>query len=583
MAESDLRGAVLDGRYQVIEPIAQGAMGSVYRGERLRLGRAVAIKIMHDALPSELASRQRFEREAKLMARLEHPHCVSVIDFGLHEERPYLVMELVRGTSLLDLIAKSGRIDPARAAELMRQVLSGLAHAHELGIIHRDIKPANIMLAEKTGLGEQVRILDFGLARSVVVEGTKLTAGIVVGTPNYMAPEQIKGGAIDARTDIYACGVVLFELVTGKKPFISDDPLAVVRKHMNEPPPTLADAAPGAAGLEGLEPIVARALAKAPAERYANTEEMAMALELAYPRASSSRAISAAAVAAVLGGQGSGPSAVPRPATNPPVSRPATIPPTPAPTAPPASPATATADAGPDDATTPTEKAPADLAADLAPDDATTPTEKSPPPPPSVPPTRVLRTGPSPRRIAMFAAGAGALLIVVGAIVHATRGSSAAPPQPPLPPPPVVAHAPAAPSDPVATVLARASDLYSNGDVEPALEVAVRGRRQHPDSAQLAFLEGKIYFAKLWWSDGIKAFRDAMRLDPGYRRDPELVKLAVRAFLTTPDTEAQLADLLSTDLGEASRPALEDAAKIQTNPVLKTRIANELKKLGSPP
>src|SRR5687768_18241030 len=172
------------------------------------------------------------------MALLEHPNCVSVIDFGLHDDKPYLVMDLVRGTSLIQLLEKSRRLEPPRACEIIRQVLSGLAHAHELGIVHRDIKPANIMISEKAGFGQQVRILDFGLAR--VMEGsTKLTTGIVVGTPNYMAPEQCKGSDVDARTDLYACGVMLFEMLTGRKPFIADDPIQVVRKHLMERPPTL--------------------------------------------------------------------------------------------------------------------------------------------------------------------------------------------------------------------------------------------------------------------------------------------------------------------------------------------------------
>src|SRR5687768_7841925 len=116
-------------------------MGAVYRGERLQLGRAVAIKIMHQELPDELASRQRFEREAKLMALLEHPNCVSVIDFGVHDDKPYLVMDLIRGTSLLDVLEKQHTIEIPRAADIIRQVLAGLAHAHEMGIVHRDIKP----------------------------------------------------------------------------------------------------------------------------------------------------------------------------------------------------------------------------------------------------------------------------------------------------------------------------------------------------------------------------------------------------------------------------------------------------------
>jgi serine/threonine-protein kinase len=282
VGQDDLSGAVLDGRYQVIAPIAEGAMGSVYHGERLKLGRAVAIKIMHDALPDEMASRQRFDREAKLMARLEHPNCVSVIDFGVHDDKPFLVMELVRGTSLLQVLEKEGRIAPARAAGMMRQVLSGLAHAHQLGIVHRDIKPANIMVTEQAGLGEQVRILDFGLAR--LTEGsTKLTRGIVVGTPNYMAPEQCRGGELDGRTDLYACGVVLFEMLTGRKPFQADDPIGVVRKHLNQPAPKLADFAPEVP-LVAFEGICARALAKDPKERFESAVEMSAALEEAVGR-----------------------------------------------------------------------------------------------------------------------------------------------------------------------------------------------------------------------------------------------------------------------------------------------------------
>src|SRR5262245_45127759 len=258
-------------------------MGSVYRGERLQLGRAVAIKVMHQELPDELASRQRFEREAKLMALLEHPNCVSVIDFGVHEDKPFLVMEFIRGTSLLDMLDKAGHLDPQTCADIIRQVLSGLAHAHGHGIVHRDIKPANIMISDKAGLGEQVRILDFGLAR--LTEGsTKLTTGIVVGTPNYMAPEQCKGGDIDARTDLYACGVMLFELLTGRKPFVADDPIQVVRKHLMEPPPTLASVVPSVDFGE-FEAVVAKALAKSAADRFASAVDMAKAVEAAASKA----------------------------------------------------------------------------------------------------------------------------------------------------------------------------------------------------------------------------------------------------------------------------------------------------------
>ena len=161
-------------------------MGVVYRAERLKLGRVVAIKVLHDVLPNELSARKRFEIEAMAMAKLEHPHCAAVVDVGIHEAKPYVVMDFVSGENLKSLTAQ-GPVPPARAVELMRQVLSGLAHAHELGIIHRDIKPANIVLSQKAGLGDHVKILDFGLAR-FSAQTSRLTVGIAVGTPAYMLP-----------------------------------------------------------------------------------------------------------------------------------------------------------------------------------------------------------------------------------------------------------------------------------------------------------------------------------------------------------------------------------------------------------
>ncbi|MEO8552427.1 MAG: protein kinase [Kofleriaceae bacterium] len=565
MPGPDLSGSVFEDRYQVIEPIAEGAMGAVYRGERLKLGRAVAIKIMHDALPDELASRQRFEREAKLMARLEHPHCVSVIDFGLHDGKPFLVMDLVRGTSLLDILAKAGRIEPARAAEIARQILSGLAHAHELGIVHRDIKPANIMLTERTGMGEQVRILDFGLARPAI-DSTKLTTGIVVGTPNYMAPEQIKGGAIDGRTDLYAVGVLLYELLTGVKPFIADDPLAVVRKHLHTAPPTLAEGAPGI-GFGELEDAIGKALAKAPAHRFASAADMSGAIDQAITR----RASMADAIARAVPyrGSASGPLQVD------PSARIATesgwdLPsgPNPAP-----DPASAMANAVDPQAHT-------DLALGALPPDGVPPTRRRTVPPTrinnEIPPTRILPLRGIPlSRNQLLLAGGGLLLLIIIIIAAKSGGSSAKP---------VAAagsaqlHADASSIDPVVPALSRASDLYANGDLEPALEVVLKARRQHPESAQLAFLAGKIYFAKLWWSDGIKSFRDAIRLDPAYRSDPELVKIAIRGFITTPDPDSRIEEFLQTDLGDAAKDALEETSKSHPNASIRARAAAELQR-----
>ena len=539
MPDPDLSGTVLDDRYQVIEPIAEGAMGAVYRGERLKLGRAVAIKILHDALPDELSSRQRFEREAKLMARLEHPNCVSVIDFGIHDDKPFLVMDLVRGTSLLDVIDREKRIAPARAVEILRQVLSGLAHAHELGIVHRDIKPANIMVGEKTGIGMQVRILDFGLAR-LTETSTKLTTGIVVGTPNYMSPEQCKGLQIDGRSDLYACGVILFEMLVGRKPFVADDPIQVVRMHLSQPPPRLADIAPGDYG--ELEAVVARALSKDPADRFASAQDMSRALEAAL----ASRR----------------PNPVPQIVTSPP--------------------------SGPQVATPSGWTVPAALA-ETASGGANAPRTIEPSAPVPVPvPAPVSAPAPAPApssafqlpfsRKQMLLAGGGLLgLIILIAILAGGHSSSSAPAAKdasvtkPVPPPPQ--------GDPVAPIVTEANDLLANNDRERALQVVLRGQRDFPDNAQLAYVAGRIYFAKLYWNDGIKNFREAIRLDPSYRNDPELIKTVLRGFITTPDVERQLESFLREDIGEPAIPYLEETAKEHPNPAIRARAARELERL----
>jgi eukaryotic-like serine/threonine-protein kinase len=274
MRHADFTGQVLDGRYRVIEPIGNGAMGSVYRGERVKLGRIVAIKVLNDAIPDQ-ASLRRFEREAKAMAKLEHPNCGSVLDVGVHNDRPYVVMEFVSGQNLKEVM-KAGPIPRARAIEITRQVLSALSHAHALGIIHRDIKPANIVLSQKAGLGDHVKLLDFGLVR-FSQDCTNLTGAMVLGTPNYMAPEQIHGGQVDHRVDVYACGVMLFELLTGQKPFHGGDPVAVCMQHVHVTAPRLAERAPGRS-FGALEDVVARALAKDPAARFASADEFSQAL-----------------------------------------------------------------------------------------------------------------------------------------------------------------------------------------------------------------------------------------------------------------------------------------------------------------
>ncbi len=246
-------------------------MGVVYRGVRVQLERPVAIKFLHPMFAAEPTFMDRFEREAMTMSRLDHPNCVSVIDIGV-DDGPYIVMDFVTGIDLNQLV-EDGAVEPARAVDITCQVLAGLAHAHHVGIIHRDIKPANVMLADATGAGDHVRILDFGLAKFRDAEQTM--SGIVVGTPSYMSPEQAAGKRLDARSDLYSTGAMLFQLLTGSKPFPGRDTYELIRCHIEETPPTLAEAAGDPRFSPQLEAAVARALAKKPGARAASAEEMA--------------------------------------------------------------------------------------------------------------------------------------------------------------------------------------------------------------------------------------------------------------------------------------------------------------------
>jgi serine/threonine-protein kinase len=274
-------GSLVDERYRVLEAMASGSMGLVYKAERVPVGKLVAIKFLHAPFANDSEFLTRFERETRVMSKLTHPNCVSVVDFGVWDGAPYLVMEYVSGTTLRALI-DNGPLPPRRALALVRQIAAGLAHAHAQGVVHRDVKPANIMISEEIGTGDHVRILDFGLARLRGSVGRDATqSNVVVGTPNYMAPEQtVGGGLIDARTDIYAVGVVLFEMVCGERPFQADDTLALLGMHRAAPIPRLSDRMPVGVELPpGLQELVEKAMAKSPADRFQSAIELAEAVD----------------------------------------------------------------------------------------------------------------------------------------------------------------------------------------------------------------------------------------------------------------------------------------------------------------
>jgi serine/threonine-protein kinase len=277
----ELIGSLVDGRYKILEAMASGSMGAVYKAERVPVGKVVAIKFLHAAFATEAEFLARFERETRVMSKLAHPNCVSVVDFGVFDGSPYIVMDYVAGTTLRSVI-DLGPLDPPRALVLGRQIAAGLAHAHAQGVTHRDVKPANIMISEEIGTGEHVRILDFGLARLRGAVGRDATqSNVVVGTPNYMAPEQtVGGGTIDARTDVYAVGIVLFEMVAGERPFQAEDTLALLGMHRAAPIPKLADRVGRKVQLpEGLQQVIEKAMAKSPEDRYQSAIELAEAID----------------------------------------------------------------------------------------------------------------------------------------------------------------------------------------------------------------------------------------------------------------------------------------------------------------
>ncbi len=270
----NLTGQTID-RYHILEQIGEGGMAVVYKAYDTRLEREVAIKIIRkEAFPPEALDRifKRFEREAKALARMSHPNVVKVHDYGEFDGSPYLVMEYQPGGTLKAILGKP--LDWSDVSQLLIPIANALGYAHQEGIFHRDVKPSNILITKQ---GEPM-LTDFGIAKILEKnEGHTLTGtGLGVGTPEYMAPEQGLGKEVDGRVDIYALGVVLYELVTGRKPYTADTPLAVLIKHMADPLPRPGEVFPGIS--EELEKVILKALAKDPANRYQSMAEMAVAM-----------------------------------------------------------------------------------------------------------------------------------------------------------------------------------------------------------------------------------------------------------------------------------------------------------------
>jgi len=279
-----LVGQTLPGGYQVLDLLSVGGMGRVYRAEQRALGRTVAVKVIHPHLLADENSIVRFMTEARAASQLNHPNSVSVIDFGKTQDgQPYLVMEFLRGKDLARVSYEQGPLPFKRIADVLQQVLRALSEAHDLEIVHRDLKPENIILEPMRRGGDFVKVVDFGLAKLKADATTPNVTmpGIVCGTPDYMAPEQGRGDPIDGRSDLYGVGVMLFQLLTGRLPFESENPTQVVLMHLSAPVPDPTAVAPERHIPEPLVRVVQRALQKNAEDRYQDALEFADALAAA--------------------------------------------------------------------------------------------------------------------------------------------------------------------------------------------------------------------------------------------------------------------------------------------------------------
>src|SRR5919112_2149029 len=271
MAVTDtLINTLFDGRYRILRKLGSGGMANVYLAEDEELGRRVAIKILNERYANDESFIERFRREAKSAAGLSHPNIVSIYDRGQAEGTYYIAMEVIEGRSLKELILTRGPLPIGQAIAFTLEILDALRFAHRHGIIHRDVKPHNILIG-----GERLKVTDFGIARAGASQMTE--AGSIMGTAQYLSPEQARGAPVTASSDLYSVGIVLYEMLTGRVPFTGDSAIEIAMKHLNEWPKAPSKLRPEIP--EDIDRIVLRALAKAPEERYQSAEEFIEDLE----------------------------------------------------------------------------------------------------------------------------------------------------------------------------------------------------------------------------------------------------------------------------------------------------------------
>jgi serine/threonine-protein kinase len=291
--EDPLVGQTLAEKYLIEELIKRGGMGAVYRGKHVMMDKTVALKVLRPALAGDDAVVARFSREAKAASRISHPHAVSVTDFGESENGVvFLVMEYLDGRTLKDIIRSEGPLPLDRIVEIIRQVSGALDAAHQQGVVHRDLKSDNIMLSQTNG-GDWAKVLDFGIAKIQQPEGARdndiTAANLVIGTPQYMSPEQCsQSGPIDARSDVYSLGVIVFEMLSGRVPFTGESPTVIMMKQVQDEPPSIRELRPDLPA--GMDSLIKKALAKQPIDRFQTAGELYEALSTAAAGASDAEA-----------------------------------------------------------------------------------------------------------------------------------------------------------------------------------------------------------------------------------------------------------------------------------------------------
>ncbi len=282
MSESDqnlLEGQVIDGRWRIEKKIGEGGMGSVFLGRQVNIDRPVAIKTLRREIGSSEEFVKRFELEARAAGRISNPHCVTIFESGKSEELGgllYLVMEYLNGESLGSRIER-GRMNPRDAIKVGIEIAAGLAAAHDEGIVHRDLKPDNVFLVSTPGGEFHAKVLDFGIAKAMGEDAKLTQSGVIIGTPYYMSPEQCTAQEVDERTDLYALGTILYEMLSGRTPFISPTPIAVLVEVVNKTPPTLIEV--GVPISPALNDFVMRLLSKDPDDRPSSAMEVKRTLE----------------------------------------------------------------------------------------------------------------------------------------------------------------------------------------------------------------------------------------------------------------------------------------------------------------